>query len=1135
MDFNFNNNKTQLLIRNKSIKAKLKPLMLPKNIAKLTDNKLGLISDADYSNAINVVFFYTKIFSEEINEFIKKKDEYESLLYNESYVEALEVLDYVEDNICTSLWGIKQKLVINDMTGGLEKNKLYLESISKKANGQVYVDIIFNSYSMMSESKTSYENYQNYINRYFGNSEGNMISYLKYKLDMNYVANLEDFSNIVQVESYSSVIDLYLTFIDIFPQIFISNIQNSSPEIRPDLFDSICDNRLDNLLILTGVDKVLLDSKLNNSKSREINQIIERYSVGDYLYVNKNLPKYLDLNKTDFQAITLLVKSYIQSHESSESLKGIAKDIYNLYDLNENYYRSEQNMYKYRKQYKGTSWEPKISYFLKRRNSLEDIRLEDKISSYLNDVNITPNFSNLIVDSSIKQIFFEHTNKYYPFTNQIIQYNELELIEDEFRKKYIELKKSKNLTKENYQIFINMILDSEYSFFSRERVAIALLERLFNEEEYLKYIILTVKLYFENSLFIKRLNLDNCLVEIKKFTSSNIKKSINYPIFIYICDKNNKRNKTIAIANFLDHNSIFEIEQLLNAEFDVAQKLFFLHQILDIYSLKKDVRFLTDSKNAEKIRIEILNWLAVNDSINKKVYNDEVNEITKQAALKDRISRINKSKIFVDTQKIYNENKKLWEEDYANYVETKKFDREIYSTDIESFKGMSDVDFFKKRTKGINSEIKNDLVYHQEILMLKSLLNNILDDLLTSTNHGLETYLSSRIRHGYTKNHLTHVFYMYNLMSKSDAGDNGNYYVNEFWDNKNYSDQHNFNEFKDLISEFTANIDTKVNIINNEWIQIKRNKNDTGLFDYTDLVDIFIVGYHNKSFRNLKDLFDGFVQTFWIKTEVNLKELRIKVDEDLKKYYYSSLDNLENKVSDLNKRGIELVISDFLSSINLCRTGIETTIKDFSAVFEKPNMEHNNFTMSELCETALSISNKMFRQFDNIKIQKDISSEEIYDGKYFPHLIDSLGILINNAIEHSGLSKLSELELVIEVSTLNEDSEEEKYYRDIFSTKNINLRQKPVFNIITVKNNLGNHVDKKILETKIKKAFEQVESFDSIKEFIQSEGGTGLIKLTNIFKNSMPVPFSILYDVQDSSISISIVFENESIVIEKEI
>ncbi|HDV0865787.1 TPA: hypothetical protein RHK66_002653, partial [Enterococcus faecalis] len=413
----------------------------------------------------------------------------------------------------------------------------------------------------------------------------------------------------------------------------------------------------------------------------------------------------------------------------------------------------------------------------------------------------------------------------------------------------------------------------------------------------------------------------------------------------------------------------------------------------------------------EKIRLKILDWLIVADEKNKKKYIDEINSINKQTALKDRINRINKSKIFVDTHRIFEENKRLWEEDYSNYLDSRKFEQQIFNSDIEIFKELSDLEYFEKINLDMKKKLETDATYHQELLMLKILLNKILDELLTNTTHGLETYLSSRIRHGYTKNHLTNLFYKYYLMSKSDNLDSDDYLVNEHWDNKpNYSPEQ-FELFKHYISRFTSNIDSVSKQITSEWLQIKRTKKDTGLFDYIEVVDISIVGLKDSKFSNFRELFDQFLEYFWSYTEKNLKNIRSKVNFELKKFFYEQLDELEQKISSIPINGMEKIIPECLTNIKSCRAGVESTITDFLEVFEKPNISHKNFNMTELCETVLSISEKMYRDFDKIDINQNIQVTDSMEGSYFPYFIDSLDILLNNAIEHSGLSDLSDLKL----------------------------------------------------------------------------------------------------------------------------
>ena len=111
-EFTKNNKPYSIISKGSPIKPKLKSIMLPKNMSKIVDNKLGVFVDVDESNIIYLVSFYLALFSDEINQFLNKKREYESMLYSNRYDEAMEILDNIEQDICVTLWGNKKKLVI---------------------------------------------------------------------------------------------------------------------------------------------------------------------------------------------------------------------------------------------------------------------------------------------------------------------------------------------------------------------------------------------------------------------------------------------------------------------------------------------------------------------------------------------------------------------------------------------------------------------------------------------------------------------------------------------------------------------------------------------------------------------------------------------------------------------------------------------------------------------------------------------------------------------------------------------------------------------------------------------------------------------------------------------------------------
>ncbi len=128
--------------------------------------------------------------------------------------------------------------------------------------------------------------------------------------------------------------------------------------------------------------------------------------------------------------------------------------------------------------------------------------------------------------------------------------------------------------------------------------------------------------------------------------------------------------------------------------------------------------------------------------------------------------------------------------------------------DITSEKYLDDL---KKIMENINTRLKQDVNYSQEVVVLKDLISRIADQFLFNEKYGLNTFLSSRIRHGYCQNKLLTIFYDYHLTSKSLENTSSNYNVNEYWDEKVINKGQTYEMFKEILSNFTLKIDTKVN------------------------------------------------------------------------------------------------------------------------------------------------------------------------------------------------------------------------------------------------------------------------------------------------------------------------------------
>lgn len=197
--------------------------------------------------------------------------------------------------------------------------------------------------------------------------------------------------------------------------------------------------------------------------------------------------------------------------------------------------------------------------------------------------------------------------------------------------------------------------------------------------------------------------------------------------------------------------------------------------------LSRDIRLAKNTDEVEKVRIDILRNLMALDEKNKKTYYDEINKIMLKRSIRDKIKQFNQSRIYVDTEKIGDEYYEIFKENYDKYMLLKSFDEKLSMLDITSEKYLDDL---KKIMENINTRLKQDVNYSQEVVVLKDLISRIADQFLFNEKYGLNTFLSSRIRHGYCQNKLLTIFYDYHLTSKSLENTSSNYNVNEYWDER---------------------------------------------------------------------------------------------------------------------------------------------------------------------------------------------------------------------------------------------------------------------------------------------------------------------------------------------------------------
>lgn len=1135
LDFEGSNTKIiNAIKKDKVLEKKFKNIFLPKRISEICKYRIIFNSDMNIIASIKLVLCLIDINSEKINLYLNLKQKYEKKLFLNKYVEAYEIINKIENDVCISIWSCSQRMLLEEFLHGLEGNKKLLSYYIQQSRDNLIIKVLLEFYSYCSERNMGFINYEDKINKFIQSIEDEVVrDYFDFKLNFNREREI-NINSILQFDSQISIVDMYNSLIEILQELSYKDSFIHEYEWIRNYLSKINDLRIENIDIRYSYFK---ESKLSDYfiNNKEVYSILELYTIGDYCLAIKRIEEYLIHNSTNFQIVSLLIKSYLNSNKVFETEIQIYKDIYNLYAMNSSIDDSINNLYGYIKLYNGTSWKVKIQSLLKRKLLVPEIVNEKQIyMSYINDLILTPSFVKFVLDKSefLKRIkiFCNRTASLYEYINGFSDNLNSDI--EERRKNFYHA--IKDLRDDRFTECIERLcLIKEdvcnTDFYNLERVLSNLVIAYLDSGMVYESLKLAVDSYFLNPHMIRRFDLKKIYESIYTTDNDRIKRDINYPIFVYITDKNDYKKQRIAYSNYLDYNNITTIEDILtnNCNEDIRKVIFFLYKICVQHLLKRDIRLSPKPSQADEVRIKILRLLIDIDSINRKIYYDEINTITMKRSIKDRAKQINQSRIYVDVENIKIENRSILIENFEKYMEIKKFEDKVTSIDVNSNEYL---EYLNNIISEMNNRITTDVNYTQEVIVLKDLISKITEEFLYNEKYGLNTFLSSRIRHGYCRSQLTTIFNDYSLMLKSVNDNSKDYLINEYWEAKEKNSSSDFELFKSYLAEFTLKIENKVGEIKNEWIRIKFRPYEKGIFDYCDIINYSLI-IDNDDIRDFDTLFDNIIEILWSKTNSNLSILRQKINTELKTYFINALLALEEKVSTLQKESLDQYIQEALSNINLCKVKIENVIKEFSEVFYKRDILYRDFTMQDLISTCLDISKKLNSSFDKVNLIKDISVQNIFKGESFSYFVDIFNILINNSLEHSNYDDLSKLNLAI-IITSNIDKEMINCLKEALKNKGIELKSKE-FMYIIVRNSLEQGTDSQLIKEKIEKSFSDFTDNEALKKYTQTEGGSGLFKLNKTLQYNIEAPFSIFYKITNEYCELSILMGIDKLIVEE--
>ena len=451
--------------------------------------------------------------------------------------------------------------------------------------------------------------------------------------------------------------------------------------------------------------------------------------------------------------------------------------------------------------------------------------------------------------------------------------------------------------------------------------------------------------------------------------------------------------------------------------------------------------------------------------------------------MKKLVQSVNQSKLTVDSEKIYEKNKNDFEKFFNDFFD---------SADSR------EIEYIPKQTINLSDGNQYFLLnleeYTPKMRALEGLFERIVNKFLFDDD-GLDSYLSTRIRHGTLQGQIRKPFNNYYLITEKISDSSEVYAQNEHIRDIVGVE---YGKISDILDKFSKSIDDEISSIKQELLQIKYKSRgiDSGIFNLNEsFSDLEKEVYDKvKLLSDKKQIYDIIVEYIWKKIDNKVSKLQDLIKNDITNKFIDKLTTLE---SNLVTNGIE--VPSIKNNIASCKTEIQIALEEVAGWFERSQISEDTIVRSEdLISVSENIISKINSDFEKVTFNLNLSEDYSISSKELPFYIDILLILFNNSMKHSGIK--SE-DLIINASITDEDD----------------------CSVIKFRNNYLSNKEATIKESveKLEKELQVIDSSIDI-PMLTKEGGSGYSKLYKIIKFNLQKKLTFKFEVTSEEFEVSI-------------
>lgn len=1043
------------------------PTQFPNSLSLIKKGLPGLVSGTTADELVWSAAVIS-IFKDKLYPFFEQKEKYDRAFFAGKYEEAEDILGYIQQEFGFSIWLIKNRIYLKQAMHGLKEQKDYVEEVINTPSISLHAALMSYHASIRAEENVTFHD----LDREVAEIQHDVRQYFIYHI---IPSNLEQISTpevILFYEQTQPLIDRVLAHISVCQLAFI---QGEVPkfEILEALKLSawIPDKDIQRLLMLTGISDLIIDEAMLDS--------YRDYSLGNYDKIEVEA-----LDAIELKAHAYVYCSQVEGGQGGSNTLSMQNEIINdmasIITCSGDQVKARVRLEKLSLLAPTPAIWHGISAFLERTKEViapESATDREKLSA------ISNNLCNPKSWAILKSISRDYID-FNPATNEKIRSMEpvklFEFLEYPFEQGVggidaLKLPEYRALIYKGHLALKNDKLDFAEEFYRRalamgdprhtDRVTAYLFQALFAKGDIESSVNIVVDHCLANPNAVVLYPLSD--LSVAALAIKKLKSSVATAILLHFTSRHVHPKWERKLSNI--HENIVSKLKLdrpsdlkISSTDEHLQRIVYFLRYVCISRILDDSSAYDSVEEIEEERIAICQLLITLDPVNKNIYSTEIKDITRNEKLATIWHHFQSGKIYIDEDGLRNHLEPTFKETFSRYIvlrdsPTLNVQAEKLAKALERIINDKSLDFKNIKLPASESES-----------LFNTMVQNFIQAFAAHPAYGLDTHLSTAIRHGVFEGHIRTA--LRNLMcSKSKDEYKLPYSIHQ----KFQCLTEDVGMVERVLVRFSKRIEVLINSYLTDYLRIfSADAHPSGLF-------IFIITEEIRSnsmakLINISD-YDAFMNELfslsWTLTDNSISHVKLHIRQNLEtqiqQAFHTILDGLRSEVSAQAYSVIEHEVID-------ARLKLQQTIEDICGWFNRPQLSSQDDVELEL---VLAVALKQIENcYISNRIVPSISSMPArkLQGRFLTGMVETLFILLQNIIIHSGIER------------------DIKGIVITFAVEDENLT-------VSVENPIAESVDLDLLNESIHLARERYNSGAGLTK-AGTEGGSGLSKIWRIME-----------------------------------